>query len=106
MQDDRAEHVQGDTPRVEGAVRSAFIWNFVTLAFAQVVLAAIFLMLASRLDPATFGIFALASVITDVFYALGTAAAVDAIVQRQDFSRRTLSSITCSIRARTSGCSP
>jgi O-antigen/teichoic acid export membrane protein len=94
MQDDRAEHVQGDTPRVEGAVRSAFIWNFATLAFAQVVLAAIFLMLASRLDPATFGIFALASVITDVFYALGTAAAVDAIVQRQDFSRRTLSSIT------------
>ena len=94
MQDDRAEHVQGDAPRVEGAVRSAFIWNFATLAFAQVVLAAIFLMLASRLDPATFGIFALASVITDVFYALGTAAAVDAIVQRQDFSRRTLSSIT------------
>lgn len=94
MQDDSRDQLQGDAPRVEGAVRSAFVWNFVTLAFAQLVLAAIFLLLASRLDPATFGIFALASVITDVFYALGTAAAVDAIVQRQDFSRRTLSSIT------------
>jgi O-antigen/teichoic acid export membrane protein len=94
MLDDSSHQLQGGASRVEGAVRSAFVWNFVTLAFAQVVLAAIFLMLASRLDPATFGIFALASVITDVFYALGTAAAVDAIVQRQDFSRRTLSSIT------------
>lgn len=88
------EQLERDTPRVETAIRSALIWNFVTLAFAQAILAAIFLLLATRLDPATFGVFALASVITDIFYMLGTQASVDAIVQRQDFSRRTLSSIT------------
>ena len=88
---DELEH---DSPRVQTAIRSALIWNFVTLAFAQVILAAIFLLLATRLEPATFGMFALASVITDIFYTLGTQASVDAIVQKQDFSRRTLSSIT------------
>lgn len=99
MLDHPPDRPQGDAPRVEATVRSAFVWNFATLAFAQVVLAAIFLLLASRLDPATFGVFALASVITDVFYTLGSAAAVDAIVQRQDFSRRTLSSITWAVAA-------
>ena len=51
MQDDSGHQLQGDAPRVEGAVRSAFVWNFVTLAFAQLVLAAIFLLLATRLPP-------------------------------------------------------
>jgi O-antigen/teichoic acid export membrane protein len=79
---------------VDSAIRSALLWNFVTLAFAQIVLAAIFLLLAARLDPATFGLFALAAVVTDVFYILGISSSVDALVQRQDFSRRTLSSVT------------
>ncbi len=81
-------------PNVDSAIRSALLWNFVTLAFAQIVLATIFLLLATRLDPATFGLFALAAVITDVFYTLGISSSVDALVQRQDFSRRTLSSVT------------
>lgn len=84
-------------PTDETAIRSALVWNFATIAFAQIGLAAIFILLAARLEPATFGIFALASVLTDVFYMLGTSAAVDAIVQRQDFSRRTLSSVTWAV---------
>lgn len=70
------------------------IWNIVTMAFAQIALASIFLMLAARLNPTTFGIFALAAVMTDVFYSLGSSSAIDAIVQRQDYSRRTLSTVT------------
>jgi O-antigen/teichoic acid export membrane protein len=93
------DHLERDAPRVETAIRSALVWNFVTLAFAQLILAAIFLLLATRLEPAIFGVFALASVITDIFYVLGTQASVDAIVQRQDFSRRTLSSITWAMAA-------
>jgi len=94
MAHERADETSGAAPNVDAAIRSAIIWNFATIAFAQIVLAAIFLMLAARLEPATFGIFALASVMTDAFYLLGTSAAVDAIVQRQDFSRRTLSTVT------------
>lgn len=94
MVDNRADDVTGAAPSVDAAIRSAIVWNFATIAFAQIVLAAIFLMLAARLEPATFGIFALASVMTDAFYVLGLSAAVDAIVQRQDFSRRTLSTVT------------
>jgi len=94
MADERADDQSGAAPNVDAAIRAAIIWNFATMAFAQIVLAAIFLMLAARLEPATFGIFALASVMTDAFYLLGTSAAVDAVVQRQDFSRRTLSTVT------------
>lgn len=86
--------LDGEAPSVDAAIRSAMIWNFVGVAFTQIGLAAVFILLASRLDPATFGVFALASVLTDVFYTLGVSSAVDAIVQRQDFSRRTLSSVT------------
>lgn len=94
MVDNRADETTGAAPSVDAAIRSAIVWNFATIAFAQIVLAAIFLMLAARLEPATFGIFALASVMTDAFYVLGLSAAVDSIVQRQDFSRKTLSTVT------------
>jgi PST family polysaccharide transporter len=80
--------------QVGSAIRSAMAWNLVTMAFAQVALASIFLLLASRLDPTIFGIFALAGVIIDFLYFLGSSSIVDAIVQRQDYSRRTLSTIT------------
>lgn len=79
------------------AVRSTLVWNVATMAFAQIALAGIFLLLAARLDPVTFGTFALAAVVTDVLYTLGASSAVDAIVQRQDYSRRTLSTITWSM---------
>ncbi|MFT3723863.1 MAG: oligosaccharide flippase family protein [Hyphomonadaceae bacterium] len=83
-----------NVPHVGSAIRSAMVWNLVTMAFAQIALAAIFLLLTARLNPTTFGIFALAAVMTDLFYSLGSSSAVDAIVQRQDYSRNTLSTVT------------
>ncbi len=76
------------------AIRSAMIWNFATMAFGQIAIAYVFLLLAGRLDPVAFGIFALAAVLTDLFYTLGSSSAVDGIVQREDYSRRTLSTVT------------
>lgn len=76
------------------AIRSAMIWNFATMAFGQIAIASVFLLLAGKIDPITFGTFALAAVLTDVFYNLGTSSSVDAIVQHQDYSRRTLSTVT------------
>lgn len=88
---------------VGSAVRTALVWNIGTMAFAQIALAGIFLLLAARLDPLTFGTFALAAVVTDVVYTLGASSAVDAVVQRQDYSRRTLSTITWAMLALCSG---
>lgn len=87
------------TPQVGSAIRAALIWNVVTMAFAQIALAGIFLLLAARLDPVTFGTFALAAVVTDVLYVLGSSSAVDAVVQQQDYRRRTLSTITWAMLA-------
>ena len=42
------------TSEVGSAIRSTLIWNVVTMAFAQIALAGIFLLLAARLDPVTF----------------------------------------------------
>jgi hypothetical protein len=44
MKNINPDHLEREAPRVETAIRSALIWNFVTLAFAQVILAAIFLL--------------------------------------------------------------
>lgn len=81
------------------AIRSAMVWNFATMAFGQIAIAAVFLLLAGRLDPIIFGTFALAAVLTDLFYNLGTSSSVDGIVQQQDYSRRTLSTVTWSAMA-------
>ena len=59
------------TAQVGSAIRGALIWNVATMAFAQIALAGIFLLLAARLDPLTFGTFALAAVVTDLVYMLG-----------------------------------
>lgn len=75
------------------AIRSAFVWNVVSTAFAQIALAAIFLLIAGRLTPEVFGLFALAAVLTDLIAGLATSATVDIVVQRQDFTRRTLSTV-------------
>ena len=85
--------------QIGSAIRAALVWNIGTMAFAQIALAGIFLLLAARLDPLTFGTFALAAVVTDVVYTLGASSAVDAVVQRQDYSRRTLSTITWAMLA-------
>lgn len=76
------------------AIRSAVVWNFATMAFGQIAIASVFLLLAGKIDPVIFGTFALAAVLVDIFYNIGTSSSVDALVQQQDYSRRTLSTVT------------
>lgn len=75
------------------AIRSAFMWNVVSTGFAQIALAAIFLLIAGRLTPEVFGVFALAAVLTDLIAGLASSATTDIVVQRQDFTQRTLSTV-------------
>jgi O-antigen/teichoic acid export membrane protein len=73
------------------AVRSAMIWNMASMIATQIAQAWIFILMAGRLDPVVFGIFGLAAVFVDLFSGQGVNAFVDALVQRQDFRRKTLS---------------
>lgn len=75
---------------VGSAVRSAMIWNMASMLLTQVAQAGIFLLLANRLDPKTFGVFGLAAAFIDFIYIQGSTAFIDATVQRQNFSRRAL----------------
>lgn len=75
------------------AVRSAMIWNMASMVFSQLAIAGIFLALTRQLDPHVIGVFTLAAVFVDFIYLSATAALVDAVVQRQDFSHRALSSV-------------
>ncbi len=88
-----SENGPAETAHVGKAIRSAVIWNFVTMAFGQVAIAFIFLLLASKIAPEMFGTFALAAVLTDLAFMIGTISAVDAIVQQKDTSPRTLSTV-------------
>jgi O-antigen/teichoic acid export membrane protein len=75
----------------EGAVRNALIWNVANFFITQLASAAIFFILARQLDPAVFGVFALALVAVDVVATQGKSAAVDALLQRRDFRQETMS---------------
>jgi len=82
-----------ETPvSVNAAVRQGFLWNMLNFLFSQGAGIVIFVALSRALSPAIFGVFALAAVIVDVFALQGRWAAMDALIQRQDFSRRALSS--------------
>jgi O-antigen/teichoic acid export membrane protein len=78
---------------VGSAVRSAMIWNFASMAFSQIALAGVFLLLARLLNPHVFGLFGLAAVLVDFAYQQGSSAVIDAVVRGQDFSRRMLSTV-------------
>jgi O-antigen/teichoic acid export membrane protein len=67
------------------------IWNMASMVMTQVLQAWIFILMAGRLDPVVFGIFGLAAVFVDLFAGYGLNSFVDALVQRQDFRRQTLS---------------
>jgi O-antigen/teichoic acid export membrane protein len=69
------------------------IWNFASMAFSQIALAGVFILLAQLLDPGIFGLFALAAVLVDFASQQGSTALVDAVIRGQDFSKRTLSTV-------------
>jgi PST family polysaccharide transporter len=66
------------------------IWNMASMILTQVAQASIFLLLANRLEPKIFGVFGLAAAFIDFIYVQGSSALIDATVQRQNFSQRTL----------------
>jgi O-antigen/teichoic acid export membrane protein len=76
---------------VNAAVRQGFVWNAINFLFSQGAGVVIFIVLARTLSPAIFGVFALAAVIVDLFALQGRWAAMDAIIQRQDYSAKALS---------------
>jgi O-antigen/teichoic acid export membrane protein len=67
-------------------------WNMASMVFSQILNAGLFIFVASKLDPKIFGIFGLAAVFIDFLYMQWSTACIDAITQKQDYSRRTLSS--------------
>jgi O-antigen/teichoic acid export membrane protein len=67
------------------------VWNMASMVATQIAQATIFVMTAGRLDPLIFGLFGFAAVFVDVFGQSGTNSFTDALVQRQDFRRKALS---------------
>jgi O-antigen/teichoic acid export membrane protein len=89
-----AEHAPGNNPPVpvSAAVRQGFLWNALNFLFSQGAGIVIFIVLSRAVTPAIFGVFALAGVLVDLFTLQGRWASMDAIIQRQDFSKRALAS--------------
>jgi PST family polysaccharide transporter len=79
------------SPRIGTAVKRGYIWNLLNFAVSQGASLVIFVVLSRALTPATFGVFALAAVLVDLFAEGGRWSSTDAIVQRQSFSSTALS---------------
>jgi O-antigen/teichoic acid export membrane protein len=88
-----------EPPHVNAAVRQGYLWNMLNFLFSQGAGIVIFVALARTLSPAIFGVFALAAILVDLFALQGRWAAMDALIQRQDFSRPALSSAFFSLTA-------
>jgi len=78
-------------PSVNAAVRQGFIWNLLNFLFSQGAGLLIFITLSRAVSPAIFGVFALAAILVDLFTLQGRWAAMDALIQRQDFTKTALS---------------
>jgi len=76
---------------VQGAVRDAFVWNTLNVLSSQSISFLVFLWLSRVLEPSVFGVFALALVAADLFTQQLKSAAMDAIMQRGDYSAAALS---------------
>ena len=88
-----AERLPGEGPSsVNAAVRQGYLWNMLNFLLSQGAGIVIFIALARTLSPAIFGVFALAAILVDQFALQGRWASMDALIQRQDFSRSALSS--------------
>jgi O-antigen/teichoic acid export membrane protein len=104
---DKGNAASPPTPRASGegssrggaAVRQGFVWNLANFVLSQGAGLAIFLLLSREVTPAMFGVFALAAVIVDLFANQGRWAAMDALIQRQDFSPQALSTAFWSLIA-------
>ena len=74
------------------SVRSSMSWNLLEQGFSQVVVVLVFIFLTYKLEPAVFGIFALAVICIDYFCIQGKGAAIDTLLRRQTFDQKSLDS--------------
>lgn len=79
------------TPRIGTAVKRGYIWNLLNFAVSQGASLVIFVVLSRALSPATFGVFALAAVLVDLFAEGGRWSSTDAIIQKRNFTSTALS---------------
>lgn len=82
---------KGENVSVNKAVRQGFLWNLLNFLISQGAGIAIFLLLSRAVTPAIYGVFAIAATIVDLFGFQGRWAAMDALIQRRDYSQRALS---------------
>lgn len=89
MTSKRAENSDDDLSR---SVRSSMSWNLLEQGFSQIVVVLVFIFLTYKLEPAVFGIFALAVICIDYFSIYGKGAAIDTLLRRQKFDQKQLDS--------------
>lgn len=82
---------------ISRSVRSSMIWSVLEYGFSQVVTVCVFIFLTFQLEPAVFGIFALAVILIDYFVGQGKSAAVDVLLRRQEFDKLQLNSAFCAL---------
>lgn len=78
--------------KVGTAVGRGYLWNLLNFGVSQGASTLIFVVLSYALTPATFGVFALAAILVDLFGEWGRWSSIDAIVQRRNYSTVALSS--------------
>lgn len=88
---DTAPGGDGARPPVNAALRQGLLWNLLNFLFSQGAGIVIFIVLSRAVSPAMFGVFAIAAILVDLFTMQGRWAAMDALIQRQDFSKKALS---------------
>ncbi|MEO1660032.1 MAG: oligosaccharide flippase family protein [Pseudomonadota bacterium] len=89
MTSNRPENSDDDLSR---SVRSSMSWNLLEQGFSQIVVVVVFIFLTYKLEPAVFGIFALAVICIDYFGIQGKGAAIDTLLRRQKFDQKNLDS--------------
>jgi O-antigen/teichoic acid export membrane protein len=73
---------------LEGAAGRAFSWNLAAISVSQAISFGVFLLLAGKLAPSAFGVFAIAAMLVDLLAAQGRQAVTDHLVQAEDPSPR------------------
>ncbi len=92
--DNHAEHADATyDSRIGGALRGSMSWSLASTLFSQLVTIGVFVILTYKLDPAVFGVFALASIAVDYFFMMFRWAATDATMQGNRMDQRSLDTI-------------
>ena len=84
------EQQDSTAPSLGKAIHLGMVWNFIGFIGSQASGFVIFILLAMKLPPEIFGVVALAAVAADIISMDGRFACMDAVMQADDFSKKTL----------------